>query len=321
MSDSTMKIADQLRNALRVGHYSLKTERAYVDWYLRYVKFHGMRHPNELGARELEAFLTDLAVTGRVSASTQNQALNAILFLYKRVLKVELGDLSALRARRGVRVPTVLTAEETKLILSGIQGVSGVQAGLLYGCGLRMSECLRLRVKDVDLAGGTVTVRGGKGGKDRVLTLPERLKPLLESQLGYVERIYERDRASGLEGVPMPMAMGEKAPSLAKSWDWFWVFPAEEVSEDPRDGVVRRPHAHEVRLSRAIARATALAGVRKRVTAHTFRHSFATHLLMRGVNIRSIQELLGHANVQTTEIYTHVVQAMQGVIRSPLDDL
>lgn len=305
---------------MRVGRYSLETERAYVGWYLRYVKFHGLRHPESMGAGEVTEFLTALAKSG-VSAATQNQALNALVFLYKRVLRIELGEINALRASRPVRLPVVLSPEEVRGLLSHMRGVEAVQAGLLYGCGLRVSECLNLRVKDVDVGSGVLTVRAGKGDKDRVLTLPVKLRPMLEAQLGFARLLHDRDRAEGLPGVFLPGALAEKAPVWAVSWEWFWLFPGSEVSTDPRSGVTRRHHVHDVRIGRALSRAAVLAKIPKKVTAHTLRHSFATHLLMRGVNIRSIQELLGHANVQTTEIYTHVVKAMQGAVRSPLDDL
>lgn len=315
-----MKIIDQLREVLRLGHYSYETEKAYVGWYLRYVRFHGLRHPAEMGAEEVTAFLSYLAKDG-VSASTQNQAFNAILFLYKKVLKIELGEIDALRAKRPVRLPVVLTPEEVKRVLAGMRGVEAVQAGLLYGCGLRLMECQRLRVKDIDIPGTTLTVRGGKGDKDRMLTLPVKIAPLLQAQLDYARTVFERVATDGVPGVALPMSLEEKAPAWAKSWEWFWVFPGDDLSVDPRSGVRRRHHIHEIRLSRALSRAVEQARLGKKVTAHTLRHSFATHLLMRGVNIRSIQELLGHANVQTTEIYTHVVKAMQGEVRSPLDDL
>ena len=317
---SEPKIADRIRAKLRLGHYSLETERAYVAWYLRYVRFHKLRHPAQMGAAEVEAFLTHLAKTG-VSASTQNQALNAVVFLYKSVLGVPLGDFSAMRAERPARLPVVLTPEEVRALLAAMRGQEALQAGLLYGCGLRVSECLSLRIKDVDMAGGSLTVRAGKGGKDRMITLPVKLRPMLAAQLGFARALHDRDRAEGLPGVFLPDALAEKAPAWATSWEWFWLFPGDEPATDPRSGVTRRHHVHEIRLARALSRATALAKIPKKVTAHTFRHSFATHLLMRGVNIRSIQELLGHAHVQTTEIYTHVVKAMQGEVRSPLDDL
>ncbi len=317
-----MKLADRLREKLRLQHASLRTEEAYLSWYLRYIRFHGLRHPSEMGEAEVEAFLTDLAVRGRVAPGTQNQALNALVYLYKHVLERPLGDISALRARPRDRLPVVLTVAEVKAILEAIPaGEVALQARLLYGCGLRLMECLRLRVKDLDLNGGHVTVCAGKGDKDRAITLPESLKGGLRQQLAYARSLYDADAANGACGVAMPTALDAKAPAWGKSWEWFWVFPADHHSTDPVSGAVRRHHTHEANLSRAIQKATRTAGVPKKVTAHTFRHSFATHLLMKGVNIRSIQEVLGHANVQTTEIYTHVVKAMQGAVRSPLDDL
>jgi integron integrase len=317
-----MKLADQLRAAIRVRQYSLRTEQTYVDWLVRFVRFHGMRHPQELGDAEVSAFLTDLAARLDVSASTQNQALNALVFLYKHVLNKPLGELHAMRARRKEHLPVVLTPDETKRILGAMAGVTGLQARLLYGCGLRIAECLSLRIKDVDADGGTLTVRGGKGDKDRMLTLPRAVLPDLKRQLEYARALYDVDKAAGKTGVFMPPgALDAKAPNWAHSWEWFWLFPGDEHSTDPRTGTVRRHHVHESNLSRAIQKGTQLARVAKKVTAHTFRHSFATHLLMKGVNIRSIQELLGHSSVQTTEIYTHVVKAMQGAVRSPLDDL
>lgn len=275
-----------------------------------------------MGEAEVEAFLTDLAVRGRVAPGTQNQALNALVYLYKHVLERPLGNISALRARPRDRLPVVLTVAEVKAILEAIpSGECALQARLLYGCGLRLMECLRLRIKDLDIEGGCLTVRGGKGDKDRAVTLPESLKADLRQQLAYSRSLYEADFANRAGGVAMPSALDTEAPAWGKSWGWFWVFPADHHSTDPVSGVVRRHHTHEANLSRAIQRATRVAAIPKKVTAHTFRHSFATHLLMRGVNIRSIQEILGHANVQTTEVYTHVVKAMQGEVKSPLDDL
>lgn len=229
-----MKIADQLKERMRLKHYSLKTEQAYLGWYLRFVRFHGLRHPAEMGAAEVEAFLTDLAVNRHVGASTQNQALNALVFLYAEILKVPLGDFSAMRARRTRYMPVVLTPEEVRELLAAMQGVPAVQAGLLYGCGLRMAECLRLRIKDVDMAGGAVTVNDGKGGKGRILTLPTRLREPMKNQLEYARRLYDRDVRDGHSGVDMPGALAEKAPSWARSWEWFWVFPGAEHSTDPR---------------------------------------------------------------------------------------
>ena len=316
-----MKISEQLRGALRLRHCSLRTEQCYVGWYVRYVKFHGTRHPGEMGAGEVQAFLTHLAAERDVSASTQNQALNALVFLYKHVLNQPLGELNMLRAQRKPRMPVVLSPEETRRILDAMKGVAALQTRLLYGCGLRLMECLRLRIKDVDPDAGVLTVRGGKGDKDRVLTLPASVRPELQRQMEYARSLYEADKAASRTGVEMPAGLENKAPAWAHEWAWFWLFPADHHSHDPRTDLIRRHHQHEVNLSRAIQRAAEVAAVPKKVTAHTFRHSYATHLMMRGVNIRSIQEALGHANVQTTEIYTHVVKAMQGALRSPLDDL
>ena len=317
-----MKLVDQIRDAVRLRHYSLRTEQTYVAWFVRFVKFHGMKHPSEMGEEEVRAFLTDLASRQDCSSSTQNQALNAIVFVYTHVLKKPLGKIDAVRAQRKERLPVVLTIEETKKILGGMSGAYALQARLLYGCGLRIQECLRLRIKDVDVGGGTITVRGGKGDKDRILTMPKSLVPDLQRQIEYARSLYDADKAAGTTGVFMPPgALDAKAPKWAHSWEWFWLFPGADHSTDPRTGTVRRHHALDQPLSRAIQKSAEIARIGKKVTAHTFRHSFATHLLMKGVNIRSIQELLGHSNVQTTEIYTHVVKAMQGAVRSPLDDL
>lgn len=317
-----MKLADRMREAIRVRHYSLRTERTYVQWMVRFVTFHGMKHPAEMGDAEVSAFLTALATDQDVSASTQNQALNALVFLYRHVLDKPLGELHAVRAQRKERLPVVLTLDETKRILDAMSGVFGLQARLLYGCGLRITECLRLRIKDVDVGGGTVTVRGGKGDKDRILTMPKSLVPDLLRQIEFARSLHGADKAAGRTGVFMPPgALDAKAPQWAHSWEWFWLFPGSEHSTDPRTGTTRRHHAQDAALSRAIQKAAEIARIGKKVTAHTFRHSFATHLLMKGVNIRSIQELLGHSSVQTTEIYTHVMKAMQGAVRSPLDDL
>lgn len=312
------KLADELRDALRSGGYSPDTERAYMGWFLRFTRHYPGRHPKDMGTAEVVAFLQDMQKKRNVAPSTQNQAINALNFLYKQVIGRELGPLDSLRAVRPVKLPVVLSTEEVRTVLSGMRGTSAVQAGLLYGCGLRIKECLRLRVRDVDLKAGMVTIRGVRGQGDRLVTLPERLKPMLESQLQYARTLYDADRAAAVPGVE-----GAEGPEGARTteWDWFWVFPAESMSRDPVQGDERRHHAVDVTLSRAIARAAKLARIQKKVTAHTFRHSFATHLLLRGVNIRSVQEVLGHSNTQTTEIYEQVIKAMQTSIRSPLDDL
>ena len=316
-----MKLEDQLRGALRLKQYSRRTEETYAGWYRRYVIWHGMRHPQEMGVPEVEAFLTHLAVNRGVGAGSQNQALNALIFLYREVLKVELEGIDAKRAKRSRRLPLVLTTGEVGELLKAVKGEAGLLCKLLYGCGLRVSEALALRIKDVDLAGGKVEVRGGKGGKDRVLPLPKSLRQPLGEQRARVEQMHRADRKAGLPGVALPQALGTKHPAAAESWPWFWMFPGANPAEDPRSGLQRRHHLHEIGVSRELARAARLAGLEKRVTAHCLRHSYATHLLLRGVDIRSIQELLGHADVRTTEIYTQLARAMRGEITSPLDDL
>ncbi|MBL9176908.1 MAG: integron integrase [Verrucomicrobiaceae bacterium] len=322
----TMKLEDQLRHTLRVKHYSLKTEENYVGWYKRYVLWHKERaghavHPADMGAAEVEAFLTHLAVNRGVAAVTQNQALNALVFLYREVLQVDLGDFNALRARHHKRLPVVLTQEEVAALLKGVAGEAGLVVKLLYGCGLRVAEGLSLRMKDVDMKGGTVSVRSGKGDKDRVIPLPKTLLQPLREHRDRARLQHEADRKAGLPGVALPGAFETKHPGAAVSWEWFWLCPSPSLSTDPRSGVTRRHHLHEINISRELARACKLAGIEKRVTAHVLRHSYATHLILRGVDIRSIQELLGHADVRTTEIYTKLAKAMRGEITSPLDDL
>ena len=317
-----MKLEDQIREVLRFKHYSLRTEESYVGWYRQFVKFHGLRHPGEMGAAEVEAFLTHLAVARNVAAATQNQALNALVFLFREVLKREFEGVDAMRAKQSRRLPVVLCVEETRKLLMVMTGEEAVMAKLLYGCGLRVMECLRLRIKDVDLAGGKAEVRGGKGDKDRALTLPKSLAGLLEAQFKRCRVIHERDRDNNVAGVYLPGAYEVKNPKAGESWPWFWLFPSNNLSVDPRaDGLERRHHAHEARVGRALAAAVKAAGLEKKVTAHTLRHSFATHLVLRGVDIRSVQELLGHTDIRTTTIYLQLARAMRGEIGSPLDDL
>jgi integron integrase len=317
-----MKLETRLRETMRFKHYSLRTEEAYVGWYLRFVKFHELRHPKEMGAVEVEAFLTYLAVDRKVVSATQNQALNALAFLFKEVLQKPFEGVDAMRAKQSKRLPVVLSVEETRKMVMVMTGEEAVMGKLLYGCGLRVLECLRLRVKDVDLAGGKVEIRGGKGDKDRVLTMPKSLVGLLEAQMRRGRVIYDKDREDGVAGVYLPGAFEVKNPAAGLSWPWFWLFPARKLSVDPRgDELERRHHAHEARVSRALATAVKTAGLEKKVTAHTLRHSFATHLVLRGVDIRSVQELLGHSDVRTTMIYLQMARAMRGEITSPLDDL
>jgi integron integrase len=315
------KLEDRLRATLRLKHYSLRTEESYVGWYRRYVIWHHKRHPSEMGTAEVEAFLTHLAVNRGVSANTQNQALSALLFLYRDVLQSDIGTLEAKRAKHTKRLPVVLTRDEVGALLRAVAGDAGLAIKLLYGCGLRVAEALALRVKDVDLPGGKVEVRGGKGDKDRVVTLPKLLAQPLTDHRGRVRLLHEADRRAGLPGVALPGAFAEKHPGAAVSWEWYWLFPGPSPSVDPRSGITRRHHLHEINISRELARAGKLAHLEKRVTAHTLRHSFATHLLLRGVDIRSVQELLGHSDVRTTQIYTQLARSMRGEIHSPLDDL
>lgn len=257
-----------------------------------------------------------------VSASTQNQALNGIVFLYKHVLGMEVEEIAAERAKHSKRLPVVLSVEEVRALLGAVSvEPAGLIVRLLYGCGLRVAEALALRIKDVDLLGGKLEVRGGKGDKDRVITLPKSVRPLLAEHRGRVQLWHEADRAAGVPGVELPYAMAEKNPSAGAAWPWFWFFPGRSLSTDPRSGVVRRHHVHDIGVTRELERAAKAAKLARRVTAHVLRHSFATHLVLRGVDIGSIQQLLGHADVRTTEIYTQLAKAMRGEIGSPLDDL
>ncbi len=316
------RLLDRLRDALRVRHYSLRTEQAYIHWAKRFIFFYNKRHPAEMGAREVEAFLTSLAVDGGVSASTQGQALAALLFLYKQVLGVDLPWLDeVVRAKRPQRLPTVLTPEEVSRVMRQLEGVHGLMARLLYGTGMRLMECLRLRVKDVDLARREVTIREGKGNKDRRTVLPVSLLPDLERQFAQVKVQWQKDRDADLAGVQLPDALEQKKPNEGKTLAWFWLFPGRELSTDPRSGILRRHHAHEQGIQRAIKRAVLAAEITKPASTHTLRHSFATHLLESGQDIRTVQELLGHSDVKTTMIYTHVLnRGPMGVI-SPLDRL
>jgi integron integrase len=319
---SPPRLLDRMRDALRVRHYSLRTEQSYLNWCKRYMFFHGKRHPQEMGAVEVEAFLTWLAVEGQMAASTQGQALAALLFLYKQVLAIDLPWLDeVVRAKRPQRLPTVLTPEEVRAVLMRLEGVHALMARVLYGTGMRLMECLRLRVKDLDLARREVTVYQGKGDKDRRTVLPASVIPALEAQLAWVKQRWQRDREANLAGVQLPNALARKKPEEDKTLAWFWVFPARDVSVDPRSGIERRHHAHEQGIQRAIKRAVLAAGITKPASTHTLRHSFATHLLESGQDIRTVQELLGHSDVKTTMIYTHVLnRGPMGVI-SPLDRL
>lgn len=315
-------LLEQVRERIRYRHYSIRTEKAYLGWIRRFILFHGKRHPVRMGASEIEAFLSFLANTGNVAASTQNQALHAILFLYREVLAIELPQLEGVApAKKPRRLPVVLTLDEVKAVLAGLDGQHWLTGSLLYGSGLRLMECLRLRVKDLDFGGCSVMVRDGKGGKDRITVLPTSLVSLLRVQLERAREFHRRDLADGFGDVWLPNALARKYPNAAREWGWQYVFPSRSRSRDPRSGVTRRHHVNEKSLQRAVKRAVREAGITKPASCHTFRHSFATHLLESGHDIRTIQELPGHKDVQTTMIYTHVLNRGGQGVRSPSDGL
>lgn len=319
---SSPKLLDQVRGKIRLKHYSIRTEQAYVDWIKRFILHNGKKHPNELGAEEVAAFLTHLAVQGRVAASTQNQAKSALLFLYREVLGDELPWLDNVeQAKTPKRLPVVLTREEVQKVLSQLEGQHRLAAGLLYGAGLRILECLRLRVKDVDFARKEILVRDGKGFKDRVTMLPQSLVPVLQQHLERVKALHEQDLQAGYGAVFLPNALDRKYPNAAREWGWQYVFPSANLSTDPRSGEVRRHHVQDQAVQRAVKQAVRNAGLVKPATPHTFRHSFATHLLEGGYDIRTVQELLGHSDVSTTMIYTHVLNKGGRGVASPLDAL
>lgn len=316
------KLLDQVISRLRVKHYSLRTEKSYVDWIKRYILFYDKKHPKDMGASEVEAFLSHLAVERNVSSSTQNQAKSALLFLYKEVLEINLPWLdNVTQAKVPKRMPVVMTRHEVQAVLTRLDGTVWLIASLLYGSGLRIMECLRLRVKDVDLVRREILVREGKGFKDRVTMLPASLIEPLKTHLEKVKNLHEQDLADGYGEVFMPMALDKKYPRAGKEWGWQYVFPSRNLSTDPRSGVVRRHHADEKAIQRQMKKAVALAGIVKPATPHTFRHSFATHLLEGGYDIRTVQELLGHSDVSTTMIYTHVLNKGGRGVTSPLDHL
>jgi integron integrase len=309
-----------VRDAIRRRHYSLRTEDTYVHWIKRFIYFSGKRHPAELGAAEVTAFLNYLARDRDVAASTQNQALSALIFLYREVLATPLPWLDELeRVRRPARVPTVLTREETQRLLAQMQGTKWLMASLLYGAGLRLRECLRLRVKDADFGYRQITVRDGKGAKDRVTMLPQSVHEPLKRHLMQVRVLHERDLAAGYGTVELPDALARKYPRAPCEWAWKFVFPSHKLSADPRTGVVRRHHVYENYIIRGVKEAARAARIAKHLSCHTLRHSFATHLLESGYDIRTVQELLGHADVSTTMIYTHVLHRGAGAVTSPLD--
>jgi integron integrase len=314
------RLLEQVRALLRARHYAIRTEQSYVEWVRRYVQHHGLRHPRDLGPDAITAFLTHLAVEGRVSASTQNQARAALLFLYREVLSMPVGELEdVVAARAPTRLPTVLTRAEVQLVLGQLDGTHRLIAQILYGAGLRLLECLRLRVKDVDFAQHEIVVRSGKGEKDRRTMLPASLTASLRSHLSYAHDLHQSDVRRGYGEVYMPYALERKLPGASRDWSWQYVFPAERLSVDPRSGVVRRHHIGERAVQASVTAAVRASGITKRASCHTFRHSFATHLLEAGYDIRTVQELLGHADVATTMIYTHVLNRGGRGVRSPLD--
>jgi len=316
------KLLDQVREAIRLRHYSLRTEEAYVSWIKRFILFHDKRHPLDMGEAEMTRFLSALAVKGHVSASTQNQALCALLFLYREVLRRDMGWLDkVVRARRPERLPVVLTRAEVKALLGTLAGVHGIMASLLYGAGLRLLECLRLRVKDIDFSSHQILVCEGKGHKDRRTMLPATVQEPLVAHLEHVRLVHQHDLAQGCGRVSLPDALARKYPHADCEWGWQWVFPAAQRNLDPRSGVQRRHHLHESVLQRAVKEAARKAGLSKPVSCHTLRHSFATHLLEDGYDIRTIQELLGHRDVKTTMIYTHVLNRGGRGVYSPIDRL
>lgn len=319
-----MRLEDQMKAAMRRLGMAHRTEKSYVSWYKRYVKFHGLRHPEELGEKGVEEFLNYLALEKNVAVGTQNQAFNALVFLYREVLKMELVGVNARRAKVKKKLPVVLSRDEIRRLFEHVRvGLPSLMLRLLYGCGLRVSEGLRLRVKDVDFENDCVWVRDGKGGKDRCVSMPENLKSELERQVARARLIFEEDVENyGESRVYVDEALDRKGQGrYSRSWEWFWVFPTALRGVDPRDGEDKRHHILEGAVSKWLKSAVGKAGIEKKVTAHVLRHSFATHLLQAGVDLRSIQELLGHESVKTTEVYTHVMKAMAGKVRSPLDDL
>jgi len=317
-----VRLQDSIRARARLRHLSPRTEQAYLGWVRRYVRHFGGRHPRELGDREVAGFLTTLAVDAKVSASTQNQALAALLFLYREVLGIPIAvGEHAVRAKRGRRLPEVMTRSEVAAVIDGLDGVPKLAARLLYGAGLRIEECLALRVKDIGFAERVIVVRGGKGNKDRRTVLPDNVVNDLQPHLALVRRLHERDLAAGHGAVGLPDALLRKFPAAPKEWGWQWVFPARRRYVELGTGIVRRHHLDASVLQRAVRDAVRAAGIAKRVTCHTFRHSFATHLLERGYDIRTVQELLGHTDVRTTMVYTHVLGRGALGVRSPGDDL
>ncbi len=315
------KLLDQLREQIRVKHYSYRTEQAYLQWVKRFILFHNKKHPKDMGGKEISEFLTHLAVKGRVSASTQNQALCAIVFLYKNVLNIDPGEFGNIQwAKRPKRLPVVFSKDEVKRILNELSGTNKLMATLLYGAGLRLRECLQLRIKDVEFEKQQIHVQSGKGEKDRITILPSQIIEPLKEQVAFVKKLHEWDLKNGYDSVYLPYALERKYPNAGKNIGWKFLFPATKISKDPRTGIQRRHH-HESVLQKAVKNAMYKTGITKHAGCHTFRHSFATHLLENGYDIRTIQELMGHSNVQTTMIYTHVIKKGGLGVKSPVDEI
>jgi len=316
------KLLDLTREKIRLKHYSIHTEKIYTEWIKRYILFHNKKHPIDMGKSEIEQFLSYLASTKNVAPSTQNQAFNALLFLYTQVLGVDLRDqnIQALRAKERIHIPIVLSKEEVFLIISMISGIYQLMVSLMYGCGLRMKEVLSIRIKDIDFYYEKIYIYDSKSLKDRVVPLPQKLKVLLQGQIVYVNNLHETDLKNGCGNVYLPHSMSKKFPNAYKDTKWQYLFPMKSLSKDPRTQITRRHHIHAQTLSRNIKEAVLKADVHKKVSAHVFRHSYATHLLQAGVDLRSIQELLGHKSVETTMIYTHIVKELnKDSVKSPLD--
>lgn len=315
------KLLDQVRQKIRYLHYSIKTEQSYVQWIRRYILFHGKRHPKDMGGEEVSSFLNYLVNKENVSASTQNQALSAIIFLYKHILNVDVGEIPEFQyARKPKRLPVVLTQDEVKEIFNYLNEPHKTMVGLMYGAGLRLNECLKLRILDVDFSRSEIMIRRGKGNKDRRTLLPDFVVPGLKLAFDKVEKYHQIDQKNGITHVDMPDALAKKYPNAGKQLKWQFVFASGNTSKDPKTGNIGRHHMHTKSVSRAISNAVKKANIMKHVTAHVFRHSFATHLLENGYDIRTVQELMGHSNVNTTMIYTHVLNKGGRGVKSPLDN-
>lgn len=315
------KLLTQVRDLIRLKHYSLRTEKVYISWIYRFIKFYGEKHPRAMGSSEIRDYLNHLAVNRNVAASSQNQALNALNFLYKEVLNIDFATLDNLIwARKPKKIPVVLSVPEVKKLLSHMQGLPQLMAALLYGTGMRLIECLRLRVKDIDFSMHQIYIHNGKGNKDRVAILPDKLIQSLKLQIRYVSALHQKDLQQGAGNVYLPFALAQKKPRAAKELAWQYLFPSARLSVDPRSTERRRHHQHESVLRNHIYLARKKAAILKPVSCHTLRHSFATHLLENGYDIRTVQELLGHKDVRTTMIYTHVLNRGGLAVRSPLDD-